>query len=78
MKADEDSSEWGRKPMSTVSVIPLAEPSSDDGWVREPSPPEETNSSPLEPMEDPDALRESWYVTGIVLACHDRHREEKP
>ena len=77
MKADEDSSGWGRKLTSTVSVAPLAEPSSNDGWVRK-NPPEETNSSPSEPMEDPDALRESQYLTGIVLPYHDRHREEKP
>ena len=41
------------------------------------NPPEETNSSLPKPTEDPDALRESRYATGIVLPYHDRHREEK-
>jgi hypothetical protein len=76
-KADEDSSEWVRNPTITVSVVPLAEPSSDDGWVRKKKT-EETKSSPSEPTEDPDALRESRYATSIVLPYHDRHREEKP
>jgi hypothetical protein len=77
MKADMNSSAWGRKPTSTVFVILLAEPSSDDGWVRNP-PPKEINSSLSEPTEDPDALRESGYATSIVLPYYDRHREEKP
>ena len=73
MKADKDSSGWGRKLMSTVSITPLAEPSSNNGWGRK-NPPEETNSSPSEPMEDPDALRESQYLTGVVLPHYDRRK----
>jgi hypothetical protein len=77
MKADEDSSGWGRKLAISVFATPLAKPGSNDGWVRKNSP-EETNSSPSEPREGLDALRESQYPTGIVLTYHDRHWEEKP
>jgi len=77
MKADNDPSGWGRKPTSTVHVAPFAEPSSNDGWDRK-NLPEETKSSPSQLTEDPNALLESQYSTGVVLPYYDRHREEKP
>jgi len=55
----------------------LAEPSNNDGCGRK-NPLEETNSSLSESTEDPDALRESQHLTGIVLPHYNRHSEETP